>query len=216
MKRHIILLLSLALVSSAITAKELSKEEKKELKSQLKEYLKHPENYQKLISNYKETIDSQNSQIAQRKATINQLSNRNNDLENQVTSLQGQLKECTSKPAPVCPPCPDPAAVPSAGVIYKIQVGLFKNLDISGYLKDPKYFGLEKDGEKNRYVISYFNTKEDAEKFVAELRKLGIRGAFAAKYENGERVFETKKSKSKPTAAKPAATGKKKVPVKSN
>ena len=197
MKRHIILLLSLALASSSMMAKELSKEEKKEIKSQLKEYLKHPESYQKLINNYKETIDSQNSGIAQQKATINQLSNRSNDLENQVTSLQGQVKECKSKAAPVCPPCPEPGAAPSAGTIYKIQIGLFKNLDISGYLKDPKYFGLEKDGDKNRYVISYFNTKEDAETFIAELKKIGVRGAFAAKYENGERVYETSKEKSK-------------------
>ena len=217
MKRHIILLLSLALVTSSMTAKELSKEEKKELKSQLKEYMKHPETYQKLISNYRTTIDSQNSEIAQRKATIYQLSNRNNDLENQVTSLQGQLKACTSKPAPECPPCPEPGAIPSTGTIYKIQIGLFKNLDMSGYLKDPKYFGLEKDEDKNRYVISYFNTKEDAETFITELRKLGVRGAFAAKYENGQRIFETdKKSKAKPVSEKPAATGKKKVPLKKN
>jgi hypothetical protein len=217
MKKYITLLLSLALVSSSMTAKELSKEQKKEIKSQLKEYMKHPESYLKLISNYKETIDTQNSDIAQRKATIYQLTNRNNDLENQVTSLQGQLKVCTSKPAPECPPCPEPGAIPSTGTIYKIQIGLFKNLDISGYLKDPKYFGLEKDDDKNRYVISYFNTKEDAETFITELRKLGVRGAFAAKYENGQRIFETtKKDKTKPASDKPVTSTKKKVPLKKN
>ncbi len=202
MNKYIILLLTLFVGLGTLTAKDLSKEDKKRIKSQLKEYRKNPESYQKMIDQYKETIDSNTVQLARRKATISQLTTNLNDAQVKLTELESQLKECQNKPVPVCPSCPVPGAVPS-GTIYKIQVGLFKKLDISNYLNDPKYFGIEKADDKNRYVISYFNSKEEAEKFVAELRKLGIKGAFAAKYENGERVVETKKAKAKPEIKKP-------------
>jgi hypothetical protein len=82
-------------------------------------------------------------------------------------------------------------------VVYKIQIGLYKKLDMSSYLAEPKFIGLEKDGDKNRYVVSYFREKEEAVKFVTELRRLGIRGAFVAKYENGERSVPAKSGKRK-------------------
>jgi hypothetical protein len=58
--------------------------------------------------------------------------------------------------------------------------------------------GVEKDGDKNRYNISYFLDKEEAEHLVSDLRKLGLHGAFVAKYENGERVMERPKTSKRP------------------
>jgi cell division septation protein DedD len=192
MKKYFILFSCTIILSSSVTAKEISKEEKKRIKSQLREYIKHPESYQKVIDDYKETIDSNTVQLSQRKTTISQLTANIAISQQKMTDLESQLQDCKAKQIPVCPPCPDPKVIPT-GKVYKIQVGLFKNLDISNYLNEPKYFGIEKSDDKNRYVISYFEKKEEAEKFATELKKLGIHGAFVAQYENGERVLQTNK-----------------------
>jgi hypothetical protein len=189
MKKYLILSLSLVLTWSA-TAKELSKEDKKRINSQLKEYKKNPEAYQRMLDQHKEALDSANAQILRSQMTIKELTNNLANAQNKVTSMESELKECQNKPVQTCPPCPQPGAVPSGGAIYKIQLGLFKNVDLGSMVDQPKYFGIEKVGDRNRYVISYFDTKEDAEKFIAELKKLGIKGAFAAKYENGDRIIE--------------------------
>ena len=206
MKKYFVILLSVSLTWS-MSAKELSKEDKKRINSQLKEYKKDPESFQRMIDRNKEAIDSAEAQLSEKKAALREATSNLSDAQNKITSLQAELKECKSKPEQVCPPCPTPGAVPVGGSVYKIQLGLFKNVDLGSFLDHPKYFGIEKVGDKNRYVISYFDSKDDAEKFVAELRKLGIKGAFASKYEGGERVIEEKAPKGKTTTKK--APGKK-------
>lgn len=203
MKKYLIVLLSVTLTWS-VSAKELSKEDKKRINSQLKEYKKDPESFQRMLDKNKEAIDSANAQLAEKKAALREATSQLADAKNKATSLEEELKVCKSKPETVCPPCPTPGAVPMGGSIYKIQLGLFKNVDLGSILEHPKYFGIERVGDKNRYVISYFDTKDDAEKFVTELRKLGIKGAFASKYDGGERVIEEKKT-TKPAGKKAPA-----------
>ena len=227
MNKIILLLLSLSLISGSVMSKELSKEDKKRIKSQLKEYLKNPDSFQKMMDHNKQTIDSNTAELAQRKATIDQLSASFTITQKKVDDLESQLKECQNKPVQTCPPCPTPGVAPANGTVYKVQIGLYKKLDLSSYFAEPKYTGMEKVDGMNRYVFSYFNTKAEAEEFVADLRKLGLRGAFVAKYENGERIMEGKKAKTKsaskstpkaedpnfdPTTPRPAV--KKKVPLK--
>jgi hypothetical protein len=210
MKKYFVILLSVSLTWS-VSAKELSKEDKKRINSQLKEYKKDPESFQRMLDRNKDAVDSATAQLSEKRAELKEMSNNLANAQNKVTSLEGELKECKSKPEQVCPPCPTPGAVPMGGSVYKIQLGLFKNVDLGSFLDHPKYFGIEKVGDKNRYVISYFDTKDDAEKFVAELKKLGIKGAFASIYEGGERVIEekTKKPAGKPAPKKaPAKKGK--------
>jgi hypothetical protein len=73
-------------------------------------------------------------------------------------------------------------------------MGLYNQFDISGYFSKPKYLGYEKVDGGNRYVISYFDQEEDAKAFVKDMRKMGIKDAFVARYVDGKRLFEWDKN----------------------
>lgn len=75
-----------------------------------------------------------------------------------------------------------------AGTTYKIQIGLYKTFNINRYFDDAKDISYEIVDGKNRYVISSFDNEQTAEQFVADVRKMGIKDAFVAKYVNGKRV----------------------------
>jgi len=76
------------------------------------------------------------------------------------------------------------------GTVYKIQIGLYKHFNINKYFDDLKTLGYEQVDGKNRYVIGTFDNVDTAKKFVADVRKMGIKDAFVSKYVDGERVFE--------------------------
>ncbi len=82
------------------------------------------------------------------------------------------------------------AKAPVAGTIYKVQIGLYKDFDITRYFEEPRSIGYETVEGMNRYVISDFPTEEVAQNFATEMARMGIKGAFVAKYENGKRIFE--------------------------
>jgi hypothetical protein len=75
-----------------------------------------------------------------------------------------------------------------AGITYKIQIGLYKQFNINRYFDDAKDISYEIVDGKNRYVISSFDNEQTAEQFVQDVRKMGIKDAFVAKYVDGKRV----------------------------
>jgi glucan-binding YG repeat protein len=83
---------------------------------------------------------------------------------------------------------------PKKGTIYKVQIGLYEKFNINKYFDEPKYMGYEMVDGMNRYVVGYFNDETVAESFVKDVRKMGIKDAFVAKYVDGKRVFEWNKA----------------------
>lgn len=75
-----------------------------------------------------------------------------------------------------------------AGTSYKIQIGLYKNFNINRYFENAKEISYEVVNGSNRYVIGSFDNEQTAEQFVEDIRKMGIKDAFVAKYVDGKRV----------------------------
>ncbi|MBS1594652.1 MAG: hypothetical protein JST90_10015 [Bacteroidetes bacterium] len=201
-------LVAMTLVSTAYGA-ELTKEEKKAIKAELKQYKKNPASFKAMMDKNKEDLDAAEATINKNKEQINQLTNDFADAQQKLIERGNQLKECQNKPVPKCPEPADPLAAPMTGTVYKVQLGLYKKLDINSDFAKPKIVGFEKTEGMNRYVVNYFDSKEDAEHFAGDLRKLGLKGAFVAKYENGERVFEKKGKAKISTGAATKKSGKK-------
>lgn len=80
------------------------------------------------------------------------------------------------------------AKAPVAGTVYKVQIGLYKDFDITRYFEEPRSIGYETVEGMNRYVISDFTNEDVAQNFATEMARMGVKGAFVAKYENGKRV----------------------------
>ena len=66
--------------------------------------------------------------------------------------------------------------------------------NINKYFDQPRYIGYEEVDGMNRYIISYFPEEEIAKKFVADVRKMGVKDAFVSKYIDGQRVYEWSKN----------------------
>ncbi len=208
MYKYILASLVALTVATSVCGADLTKEQKKAIKAELKQYKKNPASYKAMMDKNKEDLDAAEATINKNKEQINQLTNDFADAQAKLIERGNQLKECQNKPVPKCPEPVDPSVTPATGTIYKVQMGLYKKLDINNDFDKPKSVGFEKTEGMNRYLVGYFDSKEEAEHFASDLRKLGLRDAFVAKYTDGQRVFEKKGS------AKKAATKKTKKALK--
>lgn len=191
MKKVSLVLLLLTLGFSSTFA-AIGKEEKKRIKKELKQYKKDPESYKKMVTGYKNEIKEGNATIKTQKNELISAAEKQVALEKQVARLTQELEDCMNRPIPVCP---TPGAIPATGSVYKVQFGLYEKFDISGYFTTPKFIGVEKVQDKyNAYMVSYFDTEEQAQQFKTDLMKMGLKDAFVSMYTNGQRVYEWEKN----------------------
>lgn len=74
------------------------------------------------------------------------------------------------------------------GKSFQIQIGVYKNDELTQYLAEPKYMGFELDNDLIRYHLGYFKDYIEAKKFLEIVRRMGIKDAFIAEYLDGKRV----------------------------
>ena len=78
---------------------------------------------------------------------------------------------------------------PSHGIVYKVQIGNFKNKDLSKYFENnPNFSGdVDKDGTK-KYTLGSFTDYWESDKFKKYLREMGVKDAWIVPYKDGERI----------------------------
>lgn len=76
-----------------------------------------------------------------------------------------------------------------SGVVFKVQVGAFRNFDIRKYFDNHKNFSGEVDPDGNmKYTLGVFKDYWEADKFKKYLRDMGVKGAWVVSYKDGQRV----------------------------
>jgi hypothetical protein len=77
----------------------------------------------------------------------------------------------------------------TAGVTYKVQIGSFRNKDLSKYFdNNPNFSGeIDQDGAK-KYTLGIFTDYWEADKFKKALREMGVKDAWVVAYKDGKRV----------------------------
>ncbi len=186
-----VVILCLALIFSGIQVfAQLSKQEKKEWKKKAKTYAKNPANL-KEFTEAKETADTDNSALKNQVSTLNkQVSDKNNriaELEDELSRMRGEL---TSAKAELAQLKEAPAPMDfSRGVVFKVQIGAFKNKDLSKYFNNNPNFGGEavEKGEQ-KFTIGIFRDYWDADKFKKYMREMGVKDAWIVPYKDGVRV----------------------------
>ncbi len=186
-----VVILCLALIFSGIQVfAQLSKQEKKEWKKKAKTYAKNPANL-KEFTEAKETAETDNSALKTQVSTLNkQVSDKNTriaELEDQLSRMRGEL---TSAKAELAQLKESPAPMDfSRGVIFKVQIGAFKNKDLSKYFNNNPNFGGEavEKGEQ-KFTIGIFRDYWDADKFKKYMREMGVKDAWIVPYKDGVRV----------------------------
>lgn len=176
----LIALLSCFFVSAQTT---LTKSEKKALKKELKTFKKDLNTYSEnkakqeaTIQSLNHTIDSLNEALAAMAFSKDSLISALTDAGNEIQKLTDAQVEC--------------GKVPSTGVVYAVQVGNYKKLDLKAFFNGNKAMRTENFTGGNAYMVGNFTTVEEALEFARNMKKLGILDAFVTKYDNGERVID--------------------------
>ena len=172
------------------TFAQMTKEEEKEWAKKIKTLT--PESYKQLVSD-KETLSTENDQL---KSQNNDLQTKVTEKDAEIANLNKQLQDAMAAKQQ------EPTATPSTqtttphhteggakGVIYKVQIGVFKNKDLSKYFENNPNFSGETDADgTKKYTLGSFTSYWEAENFKKYLREMGVKDAWVVAYKNGKRV----------------------------
>jgi TolA-binding protein len=211
MKKSIIVFFCLALiVASTQGFAQLSKKEKKEWKKKAKEYAKNPANLKQLTDDKQTadaTVTSLNQKLSQMQSSVSEKDSKIASLEDQLSELRGQL---TAANAELTSLKENPAASMdfSKGVVFKVQIGAFKNKNLAKYFENnPNFGGEAKDDEPQKLTIGVFRDYWEADTFKKYMREMGVKDAWIVPYQDGQRV-EIKDVLEGVVADKPAPSSK--------
>jgi len=171
---------------------QLSKSEKKEWKKKAKEFAKSPENL-KQMTEEKQAAEAQvaslNTKVTELQSTVSDKDAKVSELEDQLTQMRGQLSTTKAEleQLKVAPPINELDF--SKGVVFKVQIGAFRNKDLSKYFENNPNFGGQKSAEGvNAYTIGLFRDYWEADVFKKYMREMGVKDAWIVPYRDGQRV----------------------------
>jgi len=142
----------------------------------------------------KQAADADNSTLKGQVGTLNsQVSDKNAkiaDLEDQLAKMRSDLTTTKAELAQLkeTPPAPSPMDF-SKGVIFKVQIGAFKNKDLAKYFdNNPNFGGEATEKGEQRYTIGVFRDYWEADKFKKYMREMGVKDAWIVPFKDGARV----------------------------
>jgi hypothetical protein len=187
------------LIFSALAQTDTEKKLRKEWANKMKET--DPLVYKKTVQNY----DSVSKQAVEKTALANDLQIQNSKLIDSLSKLGAELSKLQEeykgyKSNMVTAKTPDKNETDATiteskkeklykGVIFKVQIGAFKNKDLSKFFENHKNFSgdVDPDGLK-KYTLGYFDDYWEADTFKKYLREMGVKDAWIVPYKNGQRV----------------------------
>ena len=192
MKNSIILFFCLALIlASTRSFAQLSKKEKKEWKKKAKEYAKNPSNLKQLTEDKQSadnTVASLNQKVSQLQSSVSDKDAKIANLEDQLSQIRGQLSAANAELTALKE---NPAASMdfSKGIVFKVQIGAFKNKNLAKYFdNNPNFGGEAKDNEPQKLTIGIFRDYWEADTFKKYMREMGVKDAWIVPYQDGQRV----------------------------
>ncbi|MFY8035950.1 MAG: Ezrin/radixin/moesin family protein [Cyclobacteriaceae bacterium] len=188
-----VLFLCLALIFSGTQVfAQLSKKEKKEWKKKAKEFAKNPANLKTLVET-KQVVETDNSALkAQVSSLNNDVSNKSAkiaELEDQISKMRSELTSTKAELAQLKEAPPINPMDFSKGVVFKVQIGAFKNKDLAKYFdNNPNFGGEATDKGEQRFTIGVFRDYWEADKFKKYMRDMGVKDAWIVPFKDGQRV----------------------------
>ena len=188
MKNLVILFCIVVVVASVSTTyAQLSKQEAKEWKKKAKALKKNPEELKNLydenaalkgeISGYKRQISSLEGQVKEKDNQIASMTQKLRSMEQDVAAAQ---QTAVARPAG--------PAVDDSGVVFKVQIGAFRDRDMSKYFDNTENFSGETDEGVQKITLGRFRDYWEADTFKKYLREMGVSDAWIVPYKDGKRV----------------------------
>jgi TolA-binding protein len=190
MKKNFIVTLLIVFVCTATGA--FAQKKTKEEKAQEKEWKKKmkdldPLQYKALLEErdgLKTELTDLNSKVVSLEADLNAKNTDNEKLLAQLKSAEQKLVEEQKSNV-----TKGGGRVGANGVVFKVQIGAFRNKDLTKYFDNsPNFSGdVDADGTK-KYSLGYFGDYWEADTFKKYLREMGVKDAWLVAYKNGQRV----------------------------
>lgn len=192
-----IMVASVTLAQTSDT-RPLTKKEKKEWKKKKRKM--SAEDFRDMYeenSGQKAQIASMESEISNLEAQISAKDEAASDLQKQITRMQAAYQAAQNeieklKAEQANRPAYNPDLINgedfSVGVVFKVQVGAFRKMDLEKYANSSKEFSEEGADDLRKYVIGHFRNYEDANVLKRYLREMGVEDAWIVPYKDGQRV----------------------------
>ncbi|MEO1050228.1 MAG: Ezrin/radixin/moesin family protein [Bacteroidota bacterium] len=199
MRKRIFFPVSLLLVMliSVNSFGQLSKADKKKWKSEAKKYAKNPESLKQLV----EDNQSLNGQVSKLQSQVKTLQSSLSDKDAQLVDaqedaakLRSDLAKARAEARKAAESEGDEGELKSGqrllkGVVFKVQIGAFRNKDLSKYFENHENFGGETDGDGvQKITLGQFKDYWEADTFKKYLREMGVSDAWIVPYKDGTRV----------------------------
>ncbi len=189
MKKFIpIIILAFCFTFVTETNAQLSKKEVRAWKKKLKKL--KPESYKELIDdntnlrsqvgNLKAELNKMDSQLAEKNQQISVSKSQMKDLKSELSSRQNS-KNSTRKNST------NSRIDENKGIIFKVQIGAFKQKDLSSY-DNSENFSAESSNGIQKYTLGVFKDYWKADTFKKYLREMGVKDAWVVSYKNGKRI----------------------------
>ena len=195
MRKVVFLFLMLFLSLNYSFAQKMTKEEKAEEK----EWAKKMKNLKPL--DYKHLIEEKESlsqQAQEATSNLSQCTSSQTAKDEEIVKLRAELDSLktaapvaatTTKGGKKTAATASTASTAKPGVIYKVQIGAFRNKDLTKYFNNNKNFSgdVDADGAK-KYTLGEFVEYWEADNFKKYLREMGVKDAWIVAYKDGNRV----------------------------
>jgi len=193
--KNLVLILAVIFCVSAVdvATAQLTKKEKKEWKKKLKKT--SPEQFKRMydenaslkseVSSIQGQLSSLEAATGEKDAKIAELTEQNRKMEAQVSAARKAIakakEEAEARPAG--------SAIGDDGVVFKVQIGAFRNKDLSKYFENNENFGGETDADGvQKITLGKFRDYWEADTFKKYLREMGVNDAWIVPYKDGNRV----------------------------
>ncbi len=193
--KNLVLILGIIICVSAVNSAtaQLTKEETKEWKKKWKSTT--PEQFKRMydenaslkseVSSIQGQLSSLQSSMGSKDAKIAELTEETRKMEAQVNAAKKAIAKAQQDAAAE----PATGAVSDEGVVFRVQIGAFRNKDLSKYFDNNPNFSGEKDEDGvQKITLGRFKDYWEADTFKKYLREMGVNDAWIVPYKDGKRV----------------------------
>lgn len=177
-----------------VATAQLTKKEKKEWKKKLKKT--SPEQFKRMydenaslkseVSSIQGQLSSLQASMGEKDAKIAELTEKNRKMEAQVNAAKKAIAKAKQEAGAQAASAP---SISEDGVVFKVQIGAFRNKDLSKYFENNENFGGETDSDGvQKITLGMFRDYWEADTFKKYLREMGVNDAWIVPYKDGTRV----------------------------
>ncbi len=164
---------------------QLTKKEKKEWKKRQKSL--PLEEFKRIV----EESSTLKNEVSSLEGQVSSLQSRVSDKDAEINRLKTDLASAREEAATVATVStsePVNETRVAAGVVFKVQIGAYREKDMLKYNSAGGDFAAEDEAGVQKFILGNFNDYWEADTFKKYLREMGVKGAWIVPYKDGVRV----------------------------